>query len=330
MLVNPKLFVEHFKHGGFKFDSPSDLSDTLTIAYKQTPEKQLEYIRKRGGEMITTQSWKDMNAEAHQKAFTVSGVMRADLLQEIYDHVELAKKDGWSLKKFQDELGKKLGDEWSGNNPSRLKIIYDTNMRTTEMGAKYKQLKNLAAQGLRQWWEYLPSHASHPNPLHLEFYGKILKADDDFWTSYFPPSRWGCQCGVRALSDSEIKAKGLETVDGTELLNQLSQDEILRRDMLNELRSKLNVIKGWEPETNKYVEGIKTQLESYLESKKPLQIIPIITQLSIIKTKLDSELSSKEIQDLEQQIKDIESKAVNQKELDLLNEIKLKLESKKK
>lgn len=268
------IILDYFKHTGklpchhHKFDEAGD--DIITAGFKLPPERALGWLKKRGEDLKVTVDWNQMDSFAHSRSFTVAKVMTADLLQDFYNLVEKAKRDGWSVEKFQKEalpFAEKAG--WTGNNLHRLKTIYTTNMMTSYAQGKYKQQALLFEQGLYPYLEYRPSTSDEPNPLHKKFYGLILKFDDPFWDIFYPPSRFGCQCGVRSVSQKEFDKKNMKLVNGNDLIEEILKDEKLKKYYELESKGRLNVLKAWKPETAKYVSGIKTELEKML-AKKPI------------------------------------------------------------
>ena len=69
---------------------------SLQTAFKLPPERALEWLKQRGKNLKVSTNWDEMNSVAHDNAFTVSKVMSANLLQDIYNHVEKAKSEGWN------------------------------------------------------------------------------------------------------------------------------------------------------------------------------------------------------------------------------------------
>ena len=117
-----KYIIEYYKTfnkvpniNGFKFEDP------FQTAFKLPPERAVAWLKQRGQNLQLSTNWNDLDAAAHDKAFTVAKVINADILQLIYDFVESAKKEGWTLKEFKDRLSEKLNQSgWSGLAPSRL------------------------------------------------------------------------------------------------------------------------------------------------------------------------------------------------------------------
>ena len=63
---------------------------------------------------------------------------------------------------------------------------------------------------MRPYWRYRHSDAvEHPRHEHVAWDGLVLRHDDPWWRTNYPPIGWGCQCYVETLSERELKAEGL-------------------------------------------------------------------------------------------------------------------------
>jgi uncharacterized protein with gpF-like domain len=121
---------------GFHFEDP------FQTAFKLPPERAIEWLKQRGKNLKVSTDWDELDADAHNKAYKVAKVMNADILQLIYDYIEQAKTEGWTLSEFRDKLLKRLTESGlNGIAPSKLKVVYDTNMQMSYSQGKYKQQK---------------------------------------------------------------------------------------------------------------------------------------------------------------------------------------------
>ena len=147
---------------------------------------------------------------AHDRGFVVAGALKADLLTDFHDAVTQAAKDGKSIQWFRqnfNEIVRKHGWEgWTGSDTKagrdwRARIIYQTNLTTSYAAGRWAQLNDPDLIKLRPYWKYIHNdNVQHPRPLHVSWSGMVLKHDDPWWKTHFPPNGWGCRCRVTAVS----------------------------------------------------------------------------------------------------------------------------------
>lgn len=167
-------------------------------------------------------SYDEIMSEARKRAFSVSKMMRLDLLKATQDSLAKAIKEGQSFKTWANEIKPKLKSEgWYGKteitNPktgevktinigsSRLKSIYNNNIRQSYASARYETQMAGSAKYLR----YSAVLDTHTRADHAKLHGVILPKDDPFWQSNYPPNGFNCRCKVQAISESYLNRHGL-------------------------------------------------------------------------------------------------------------------------
>ena len=75
----------------------------LKKAFYMEPEEIVKYFESKG--LKTSYNWREVNEEAHAKAFTVAKMTDAALLKDTHDMLTKAIKEGWSADHFQKEAG---------------------------------------------------------------------------------------------------------------------------------------------------------------------------------------------------------------------------------
>lgn len=227
---------------GFRFEDP------FQTAFKLSPEKAIEWLKTRGRNLKLSIDWDELDAEAHDKAFTVAKVLNADILQLIYDYIETAKKEGWTFKEFREKLIERLNQAgWTGLAPSRLKVIYDTNMQMSYSQGKYKQQKLIS--DLYPYWKYSQIERPTKRHDHSRFHNKVFRHDDPIWKKIYPPSGFGCKCSVVPIKDDS------KLEEGSDYLPEIEDSKDFQLTPLN----------AWEPKVENYVKGIRNKLKEMLE-----------------------------------------------------------------
>jgi SPP1 gp7 family putative phage head morphogenesis protein len=171
-----------------------------------------------------------------------------DILQDIRDMVQKALNEGITFAQFKKELEPKLKAKgWWGRkmimdaegkasevqlgSPHRLKTIYQTNLQTAYNAGRWQeQMENVDN---RPYWQYVAVMDKRTRPTHAALNGKVFRADDPFWNTHYPPLGFRCRCRVRALSDKNLKDRGL-TVESSK--GRLSEQEVLVSKKTGELR----------------------------------------------------------------------------------------------
>ncbi|EEA7822517.1 hypothetical protein TP51_002487 [Salmonella enterica subsp. enterica] len=173
---------------------------------------------------VKTESWTDVYGPEHDTQFMVAGVNRDDLLADIRRAVERIPQ-GQTLAGFRKELSgliARYGWSFNGDFNWRSRIIYETNLRTSYMAGRFAQL--MAIRGTHPYWRYVHSDAvEHPRQLHLDWDGLVLRWDDPWWEAHFPVNAWGCQCGVEALTEDDLRATGRTGPDTAPPVNYVTR-----------------------------------------------------------------------------------------------------------
>jgi len=112
--------------------------------------------------------------------------------------------------------------DWERNNAitnlastARLDLILTQNARMSAAVAKYETGMDPDIKERFPNWRYITG----PNPRedHAALDGLVLRKDDPFWNSHFPPWDFNCNCDVEDCDDEEARTSGgvKESVNGT-------------------------------------------------------------------------------------------------------------------
>lgn len=188
----------------------------ITMPTKQHPirqpfSEQVAAIKARTENLIDTATWRDIERNAHDRAFVVAGATRANVLGDMARLIEKSAAEGKSIEWFRsqfDELVKQTGWEYNGSRNWRTRVIYTTNLRTSYATGRLQQLKNPKLKAVAPYWMYRHGGSLDPRPHHLAWNKHVLAADDEWWQTHYPPNGWGCSCYVTAVSRKTAERMG--------------------------------------------------------------------------------------------------------------------------
>lgn len=179
------------------------------------PVEALEYFAEKALEPGF--SFEDVWAEEHHRAFTAAKFMREDVLEALKTEIERAIEEGVPFREFADTIAERFARMgWWGKQtaidpltgravevdvPSRLRLIYDTNMRTAMAAGQWERIERTTETHPFLLYELGPS--SEHRLEHMGWHGLMLPANDPFWEEHFPPNGYGCKCHVRQISRRE-------------------------------------------------------------------------------------------------------------------------------
>ncbi|HSX85407.1 MAG TPA: PBECR2 nuclease fold domain-containing protein [Cellvibrio sp.] len=171
--------------------------------------EQIEFFKRKLN--LPTQSWTDIYREQHDWAFIVAGANRNALVTDFRTAIEKAINEGATLAQFRedfDNIVAKHGWSYNGGRNWRSRVIYETNLNSSYMAGRHKQM--LAVSERRPFWRYVHSGSENPRHDHLAWNNLVLRYDNPWWQTHYPPCGWGCDCRVQALNERDIKRMGLQ------------------------------------------------------------------------------------------------------------------------
>lgn len=193
----------------------------LAYAMQLAPADAIAYFESKG--YAIGFNWYDVQAEAHAKAFTVSGVLKLDILADIQNGLKPALNDGDTERDIERKLlplleqkgwiGKGLvadpetGELWGKRlTPRRIGTIFSTNIQSSYAAGRWKQ--QVANKTERPYWQRVAVMDLHTRPRHALLNGFTAAADSPVWDYFYPPDGYGCRCRIRAFTRAQVEARG--------------------------------------------------------------------------------------------------------------------------
>ena len=185
----------------------------------------VDFFRGKGKKLDPTFAWQDYRHEDHFTGFTVAKSTGFDILKDIRDGFAESLANGTTEKDFQRQIipilqakgwwgRQEMVDPLTGETKMvqlgslrRLHVIFDTNLRTANAAGRWAQIARSA--DLAPYLRYSAVLDSRTRPLHRAWNGTILRWDDPWWNTHFPPNGWFCRCTVTQMSDLDLTRFGL-------------------------------------------------------------------------------------------------------------------------
>lgn len=204
------------------------------------PKQAIDYLHQK--KLLANKVFKkELFDSSLARAATISKLTSLEMTSDIYESMEVARREGKSFNEWKKSLvkeferkgwvygqdkaisrgidGKLLADPKTGEHfgtPRRLNTIYRTNMQQAYSAARYQRYMDNIDN--RPYWQYSAVGDQRTRPAHQVLNGKIYRYDDPFWATFYPPNGFNCRCTVIALGERDLKRKGIDEVGSSEAL----------------------------------------------------------------------------------------------------------------
>ena len=167
------------------------------------------YIR--GKAVADPKNFGDLPAQLKQRAFTVAGIEQLDTLRRIRDAVA----EGASWDEAKREIAAEISPfidmdgESKRTTAGRARAEFILRTQGFQAYAVARHQEQTATIDVLPYWKYETVGDSRVRPGHAALDGKVLRADDPWWQTHYPPWDWGCRCIVVALDEEDAKEIGV-------------------------------------------------------------------------------------------------------------------------
>ncbi|TCT37437.1 PBECR2 nuclease fold domain-containing protein [Martelella mediterranea] len=198
-------------------DAEASFADDAFEVINQSFAEQIEFFRQKRGK--PTKAWTDAMRGIHDRAFVVAGANDMAIVSDFQTAIGEAIENGGTLEGFRkdfDQIVDRYGWQYKGERGWRTRVIFETNIRTSYMAGRLKQMRDPDVIKLRPFWEYRHGETrvpKSPRPSHVAWHGLVLRHDHAWWEKHYPPNGWLCSCGVRTLSYDDLKRRGKDGPD---------------------------------------------------------------------------------------------------------------------
>lgn len=185
------------------------------------PRDAIDALVTRGQQLAPSFNWQEVYADLHSTMFTVAKSAGFDILEEIYEALQEALKNGETYDHFAKRLvpflqsrgwwGRKavinphtgLSESAQLGSPRRLELIFDANMRVSYAAGHWTSFERNKA--LRPYIRYVHLEGQeHPRLQHQAWHNIVLPVDHPWWNTHACPNGWNCHCTLQSLSQRDI------------------------------------------------------------------------------------------------------------------------------
>jgi SPP1 gp7 family putative phage head morphogenesis protein len=155
-----------------------------------------------------------LESQVRARAFWISHISEADLINDIMLAIDKALAEGTTLAEFQNDVAGELMARWLDDERVtdpvyRMETIFRTNIQSAYAAGRYQQQTNPAVLRARPFWLYDALIDGRTSTVCRNLNGTLLPADDAWWDSRYPPNHFNCRSGVRSLTEAEANARGI-------------------------------------------------------------------------------------------------------------------------
>ena len=177
-------------------------------------EAAVAYIR--GKAVADPENFGNLPNQLKQRAFVVAGIEKLDVAKKIRDAVaKLLQGASWdeAKKEIAAEISPFVGDggmDAAARDKAakaRAEFMLRTHGFQAYAVARHQQQMETARSF--PYWKYETVGDNRVRAGHAALDGKVLRADDPWWKTHYPPWDWGCRCIVIALDEEDAQEIGI-------------------------------------------------------------------------------------------------------------------------
>jgi SPP1 gp7 family putative phage head morphogenesis protein len=160
---------------------------------------------------ITDDELDALTETERERAFWVSGVADADMVQQVYDAIDSAIENGTTLEDFKAAVGDGLEEAWGSEEGYRLDTVFRTNLGDAYSAGRYEAMTAPEILDARPYWTYRVVEDDRTSDICQELDDEhiVLPADDPFFDHNHPPLHHSCRTEIAPLTPEEAADEGI-------------------------------------------------------------------------------------------------------------------------
>lgn len=196
----------------------------MEFSFNLAPEDAIKFFDNK--KIVTQEQLNNIIGLNKAKAFHLANYNNLKVLQDVKNRLSDALKNGTTFQTFQKDLAKTVQE--GTFTKRRLNTVFRTNVNSAYQAGRYKNLT--ANVNNRPYWMYVGIMDDRIRPSHASAHGKVFRYDHPFWAHFYPPNGFNCRCSVTALSEKDLKRRGLSVEDEADANIRHSQTQDSPKD----------------------------------------------------------------------------------------------------
>jgi SPP1 gp7 family putative phage head morphogenesis protein len=170
-------------------------------------EQAIRHFRRRVP--MTDPEFRSLLEAETERAFWVAGVTEGSVVQDVFDSLERAIRDGTTIDDFKADVGASLAESWEGEDAARLETVFRTNLMSSYNGGRHEAFSDPEVREARPYLRFDAVGDSRTSDICEALDGKVLPADDPFWNRHTPPLHHNCRSVLTPLDPDEAHDEGI-------------------------------------------------------------------------------------------------------------------------
>lgn len=181
--------------------------------WTQPYQKAVSYLLDK--DVVTREEFDAIEDWAKIRAFTVTGINKLDVLQQILENLVETVNGGGTLNDFQDDLGDILDSAGLDQlSPWRAETIFRTNIQSAYGRGAWEEGTDPDIADNIWGWKYWTVGDDRVRDEHDALQGLAFATGDG--DEFFPPWDFNCRCHAEWITVAEAQDEGLESADAPE------------------------------------------------------------------------------------------------------------------
>lgn len=183
--------------------APYDKSTDPAFATRPVKDAREQFERR---EPVTRDVYDALSDAARRRSVTVAGAATAEVVRTVQRELVRQVSDGADLRDFSNRVVPRLeAAGWTPQNESHVENVLRTNVGSAYNQGRARQMLQPGVLRFRPYWQIVTVNDGPPRQrrTHQAAHLVVLRADDPFWLTAYPPFGYRCRCRVRSLSQRE-------------------------------------------------------------------------------------------------------------------------------